>query len=65
MKKLLACLIVVLLLVGVFGIGIQSVRDVSKDSPLLDSALEHLCPRIAHADTGRGPTDPPRPPPIP
>lgn len=62
MKKLLACFITVLLLVGVFGIGIHVSRDVTRDPSIVDSALEYLCPMTAYADTAMAPLDPPPPP---
>ena len=62
MKKLLACFITILLLVGVFGIGIHVSRDVPDNTSIIDSALEYLCPMTAYADTSKAPLDPPAPP---
>lgn len=63
MKKFLACLIITLLLGGVFGIAVQGTID--KDVAVVDSVIELLSPSAASADTLFMPILPPLPPPIP
>ncbi|KYK38128.1 MAG: hypothetical protein AYK18_08105 [Theionarchaea archaeon DG-70] len=59
MKKLLACLIVIFLIGGVFGIAIQG--TVNTDVAVVDSVIDLLKPPFAAADTLFVPVPPPPP----
>jgi len=65
MKKLLTCLLIVLILGGVFCIAIQTNNNIKKDAPVIGSVLEFISPQLAYADSDTVGGIPPSPPPPP
>jgi len=62
MKRLSACLIIILVLGGILGLAIQGAT--SADGSAVGSAVELISPAIGYADTLFAVPDPPPPPPI-